>query len=73
MLTKVKPYTNSVKVQPQLSRDRHPVDGGCWFTVVGQLIVIEIILASNLGSNAEYTRVFWNVPMVRDSGHYGIP
>jgi len=35
------------------------VDGGCWFTVVGQLMVIEIFLASNLGSKAEYPRVFW--------------
>jgi hypothetical protein len=49
----VKSYTNSVKVQPQLSNDRHPMDGGCGFTVLGQLIVIEIILALNLGSKAE--------------------
>jgi hypothetical protein len=32
----VKPNINSVEVHPQLSNNRHPVDGelvGCWFTV----------------------------------------
>jgi len=37
MVTKVKPYINSVEVHPQQSSNkRHPVDGalvGCWFTV----------------------------------------
>ncbi len=27
LVTKVKPYTNLVKVHPQLSNNRHPVDG----------------------------------------------
>jgi hypothetical protein len=27
LITKVKPYTNSVEVHPQLSNNRHPVDG----------------------------------------------
>ncbi len=27
MVTKVKQYINSVEVHPQLSNDRHPVDG----------------------------------------------
>jgi len=32
----MKPCTNSVEVHPQLSNNRHPVDGalvGCWFIV----------------------------------------
>jgi hypothetical protein len=28
LVTKVKPNTNSVEVHPQLSNNRHPVDGG---------------------------------------------
>jgi hypothetical protein len=28
LVTKVKPNINSVEVHPQLSNDRHPVDGG---------------------------------------------
>jgi hypothetical protein len=27
LVTKVKPYTNSGEVHPQLSNNRHPVDG----------------------------------------------
>jgi len=27
LVTKVKPYTNSVEVYPQVSKNRHPVDG----------------------------------------------
>ncbi len=30
---KVKPYTNSVEVHPQLSNNRHPVDGVAWVSV----------------------------------------
>ncbi len=37
MITKVKRNINSVEVHPQLSNNRHPVDGAlvgaCWFTV----------------------------------------
>ncbi len=29
LVTKVKPNINSVEVHPQLSNDRHPVDGWC--------------------------------------------
>jgi hypothetical protein len=42
-VTKVKPNINSVEVHPQLSNNRHPVDGwragGWWFTVArGQTV-----------------------------------
>jgi hypothetical protein len=30
LVTEVKPNINSVKVHPQLSNNRHPVDGGGW-------------------------------------------
>jgi hypothetical protein len=39
LVIKVKPNSNSVKVHPRLSNNRHPVDGwcacGCWFNVAG--------------------------------------
>jgi hypothetical protein len=44
-VTKMKPGSNSVEDHPQLSHNRHPVDGalvsgwctgGCWFTVAVQ-------------------------------------
>jgi hypothetical protein len=31
----LKPNINSVEVHPQLSNNRHPVDGGCWFIEAG--------------------------------------
>jgi hypothetical protein len=39
----VKPNINSIEVHPQLSNNKHPVDGvvvGCWFTVA---IILEVL------------------------------
>jgi hypothetical protein len=48
LITKVKPNINSVEVHPQLSNNRHPVDGA--------LVAAGSVWPSNSGSNDESLR-----------------
>jgi hypothetical protein len=48
LVTKVKPNINSVEVHPQLSKNRHPVDGA--------LVGAGSLWPSNSGSNHESLR-----------------
>jgi hypothetical protein len=58
----VKPDINLVKVDPQLSHNKHPVDGalvGCWF-ILAPVLLLQPFPSSFFGSAQMYISVgFW--------------